>query len=371
MRRIAYVTPLYFGDDSCVGGGERYPQNLAKGVALSAPEKYSVDLITFGTRPSQRELAPGVALRVIVAAGVPRTPFEAVSWELPATLDEYDLVHVHQSATRCGEVAVAVAKQLRKPTVITDHGAHTSTLGLEYGLAELADAVVAYSDFGAALHHVKSTPIHVVKGGVDSDVFTPTNGVRVRDRFTYVGRLLPHKGIDRLIDALPADLPLTVCGRVYHEDYFRLLRSKAEGKLVEFVTDADDEAILALYRRAWANVLSSVHTDCYGNSFVAPELMGFTLLEAMACGTPAICARTAAMPEFVDHGETGFVYDDLASLTNILQLLASDSSLVERLGRQAREAVEARFDLRAAGRSMAKLYDDLIDSESGSAREAA
>ena len=37
--------------------------------------------------------------------------------------------------------------------------------------------------------------------------------------------------------------------------------------------------------------------------------MGFTLLESMACGTPAICSRVGAMPEYVNDGETGFVFD--------------------------------------------------------------
>ncbi len=69
------------------------------------------------------------------------------------------------------------------------------------------------------------------------------------------------------------------------------------------MTDADDTAILDLYRRAFALVLPSVYRDCYGNTQSAPELMGFSLLEAMACGTPAICSRVGGMPEYVRDGE--------------------------------------------------------------------
>ena len=48
--------------------------------------------------------------------------------------------------------------------------------------------------------------------------------------------------------------------------------------------------------RAWATVLPSVYRDCYGAVHQKPELMGFTLLESMSCGTPAIASRTGAMP---------------------------------------------------------------------------
>ena len=76
--------------------------------------------------------------------------------------------------------------------------------------------------------------------------------------------------------------------------------------------------------------------------------MGFTLLEAMACGTPAICSRVAAMPEFVLDGETGFVFDDLPELTDRLRALADDPDLVDRMGRQARR--RGRAGVRLPGR---------------------
>jgi glycosyltransferase involved in cell wall biosynthesis len=195
---------------------------------------------------------------------------------------------------------------------------------------------------------------------VDADHFTLPTNRPPRDRVLYVGRLLPHKGIDQLIEAMPRELPLAVCGRCYHDDYFRLLRRLARGKRVEFVTDADDETIRHLYIRAWVNVLPSVYRDCYGNSHLAPELMGFTLLEAMACGTPVICSRVAAMPEFVSDGETGFVVDNREELTDRLGRLAANPSMVERMGRQARLAVEQEFDLKVAGARFWAVYRSLI-----------
>ncbi len=200
----------------------------------------------------------------------------------------------------------------------------------------------------------------MIKGGVDGAHFTPPRVRPSRDRILYVGRLLPHKGIDRLITALPPGLPLTVCGRPYHPEYFEVLKGLSAGKDVTFITDADDDATLELYRRAWVNVLPSVYRDYYGQTHLAPELMGFTLLEAMACGTPAICSNVAGMPEYVIDGVTGYVFDDLPTLTDRLTRLATDPGLVERLGRQARLAVEQEYDFRVAGAAMIAIYEPLI-----------
>ncbi len=368
-RKIAYLTPLYFDQGSCVGGGERFPWNLAKGVAESSGGRYEVDLISFADEPSARFLAPGVTLRLLTAAGRPRHPLDVTSWELPEAFAGADLVHIHQAYNRCAEVGLLVAKQQRKPVCITDHGGFSSPLLKQLGLLDMVDRVVAYSDFGASLYRT-TAPISVIKGGVDASKFTPAPRPVTRDRVLYVGRLLPHKGIDRLIMALPADLPLTVCGRAYHPDYFERLKALADGKRVEFVTDADDAQTLDLYRRAWANVLPSVYVDCYGTAHEAPELMGLTLLEALACGTPAICSRVAAMPEFIRDGETGFVFDDLDQLTSRLRRLATEPGLADRMGRAGRLTVEQDFDYRVAGARLATVYDDLIDRASHGERAA-
>ncbi len=369
-RKVAYLTPLFFDESSYLGGGERYAANLAAGVVEGSGERFEVELISYGVRADRRTLRPGVALRVLPVARRPDNPLDAVSWELPDAIADADLVHVHMAYSRSAELGLLAARQQRKPTCVSDHGGHSSWLGASLGSLELADRVVCYSDFGATLHRTK-TPIVVIKGGVDGRRFAPPAVRPQRDRFLCVARLLPHKGIDRLIRAVPAQLPLTVCGRPYHPEYFAMLRQLAEGKRVEFVTDADDETIRGLYARAWANVLPSVYRDCYGNTYQAPELMGLTLLEAMACGTPAIASRVAAMPEFIREGETGYLFDTEDELNALLTRLAEDPSLVEQIGEQGRRAVAREYDLRVAGARLAALYEKLISTTTANEAEEA
>jgi glycosyltransferase involved in cell wall biosynthesis len=92
-------------------------------------------------------------------------------------------------------------------------------------------------------------------------------------------------------------------------------------------------------------VLPSVYDDCYGHHSLVPELLGQTLLEAMSCGTPAICSDVASMAEVVAHGSTGFVVapNDPAALRTRLLELRGDPSLVARMGAAARARVVANF----------------------------
>ena len=76
-------------------------------------------------------------------------------------------------------------------------------------------------------------------------------------RVLYVGRVMRHKGIDVLIDALPPRMGLDVVGRVYDPEYAALLRERAEGRDVRFVHDASDEVVAEHYRRALVTVLPS------------------------------------------------------------------------------------------------------------------
>jgi glycosyltransferase involved in cell wall biosynthesis len=365
LRKIAYLTPLYFDETSCLGGGERYPLNLARGVVLASEGTCSVELVSYGAEPLRRSLGPGLSLRVLRAANRPANPIDVVSWELASVIAEADLLHIHSAFCRSCEMALLLARQQRKPVCVTDHGGFSSSLGLHLGHLDLADKIISNSAFGASLYYWKGRPVEVILGGVDDAVFTPpAPGTRPpRDRVLFVGRLLPHKGVEHLIAAMPAGLPLTVCGRPYDPGHHRnlLWRAAGAGKQVEFITDADDRAILDLYRRAWVNVLPSVYQDSYGDTYVAPELMGFALLEAMACGTPVICSRVGGMPEYVRDGETGFIFDTPQELTDRLRLLAGDPALCDRMGAQARRVIEEEFSLKVAGRKTLEVYRGLID----------
>ncbi len=75
------------------------------------------------------------------------------------------------------------------------------------------------------------------------------------------------------------------------------------------------------------------------------EGFGLALLEAMAAGRPVVATRAGGIPEVVEEGVTGILVPpgEVAPLAAGLAALAADTDRLARLGRAARERVEARF----------------------------
>jgi glycosyltransferase involved in cell wall biosynthesis len=211
------------------------------------------------------------------------------------------------------------------------------------------------SEYSRRVHGQDTDPrSHVILGGVDAEKFSPartegaTEGASAERRggALYVGRLLPHKGVDDLIRALPEGMPLEIIGQPYGEAYVRELKRLAEGRRVTLRHDCDDAALVAAYRAALCVVLPSVYRDMYGRETRVPELLGQTLLEGMACGAPAVCTDVASMPEVVEDGVTGFVVppNDPAALRGKLSWLASHPREAAAMGRAGRACVLEKFN---------------------------
>jgi glycosyltransferase involved in cell wall biosynthesis len=161
----------------------------------------------------------------------------------------------------------------------------------------------------------------------------------------FVGRLLPHKGVHDVVSAIGAGLHGRVIGPVADRQYLSTLKALAAGRAIGFEHELDDEGLVAAYRTAGAVVLPSVYESSYGPRTEVPELLGQTLLEAMACGAPTVCTRVASLPEVVEDGVTGLVVppNDPAALERAFRFLVDHPDDAARMGRCGRERVLRRF----------------------------
>src|SRR5262249_43097622 len=77
------------------------------------------------------------------------------------------------------------------------------------------------------------------------------------------------------------------------------------------------------------------------------EALGISLIEAAACGLPALGARTGGIVDVIEEGGSGLLFEprDAAALAAALSHLLGDAGLRERLGARAREIARSRFDL--------------------------
>jgi glycosyltransferase involved in cell wall biosynthesis len=174
----------------------------------------------------------------------------------------------------------------------------------------------------------------------------------------FVGRLLPHKGIDYLIEAMPANVLLRVLGRPYDPAYLNKLRELATDKYVEFVTDADDSQIVEDLQTATVAALPSVYTTRDGAITFVPELLGLAAVEAMACATPVVATEVGSLPEVVQDGATGWLVppNDVGALRTAIQAALNDPVTASAFGAAARRRVEESFTWEAVARRCLRGY---------------
>ncbi len=95
---------------------------------------------------------------------------------------------------------------------------------------------------------------------------------------------------------------------------------------------------------------------------VYPESFGRSLIEAQAVGVPVVASNLGAFPELAREGETGLLVppNDPTRLAGAVARLLGDGALRERLARQARDRVEARYDLPRMVEETLSVYQDCL-----------
>jgi len=341
--RVTHVAPTAFGAAGTFGGGERYPYELARAMARLTPTK----LVTFGaTRDSRRDGDLEIVTLKRIAS-LKRHPVHPLARGVLAQLKDADVVHTHHMRSASSRITALLTVPTPKTLVVTDHGlGGGGWFGL---LPRMFDAFLPVSEFSAETLDAPRDRTHVVYGGCDPERFRPDEGAR--DGVLFLGRITPHKGIDRLLRAVPAKVPLTIAGTAGHDPdppengYPQLLHDLAAGKNVRFAGAIGDERLPELYRRAQVYVLPSVNVTCYGKRVEISELLGLSLLEAMASGTPVVASRIGGLPEVVRDGETGYLVEpgDESALRSAIEDLVGDRRKAARMGKAGREVVLERF----------------------------
>ena len=183
--------------------------------------------------------------------------------------------------------------------------------------------------------------LRVVAPGIDTRRFAPAAlpESSAPPYALYLGNVMPHKNLGRIIEALAAvrrrtDVRLVIrgWGRPHNVELLRtqIARLGVEDR-VDWAPYADGAALPSLYRGARMLLLPSLY-----------EGFGMTALEAMACGTPVVTSTTSSMPEVV--GDAALLVDpaDTGAIADAMTRLFYDDALAE--------------DLRARGLTRAKLF---------------
>ncbi|MFJ5664747.1 glycosyltransferase family 4 protein [Micromonospora chalcea] len=213
------------------------------------------------------------------------------------------------------------------------------------------------------------TELRRLAPGVDVETYHPeVDGTKVRERLgladrpvvVCVSRLVPRKGQDMLIRALPEirrRVPgaalLVVGGGPYRSTLEKLARQTGLEHDVVFTGSVPSEALPAHYAAG----------DVYAmpcrtrNRGLDVEGLGIVYLEAGATGLPVVAGDSGGAPDAVRDGETGFVVGgrDVAQIADRVATLLADRDLAQQFGAAGRAWVEREWRWETQAQRMAAL----------------
>ena len=355
IRVLHTVPALFDSHDGILGGAERYALELARHMADETP----TTLVSFGERERQETL-DRLKIHVIgnpwYVRGQRTNP---ISLSLVSELRKADVIHCHQQHVLASSLVALTGKLTGRRVFVSDLGGGGWDVSGYVSTDRWYQGHLHISDYSRRVSgHNGDGRSHVILGGVDTNKFSPDETVERDGSVLFVGRLLAHKGVNDLVNAVGPDMPLEIIGQAYDAQFVQDLKNLADGKSVTFRHDCDDEELVRAYRRALCVVLPSVYKDMYGRETNVPELLGQTLLEGMACGAPAICTDVASMPEVVEDGVTGFVVppNDPEALGAKLRWLRDHPCEAREMGQAARRRVLEKFTWPAVVHRCLEIY---------------
>lgn len=283
--------------------------------------------------------------------------FVACCWA--RSLRREQVSHIHsQWVHSCGTVGMYGAWLLNVPFSFTGHAADLfrNRVALTDKIRR-ADFIICISTFHRDFylrHGARPEQLHLAYCGIDPRLFYPQRRSRNTDepyRILSSGRLVGKKGFEYLIDAcgILADrgehFECTIAGSGPLEPSLRerVRQQGLDGRVRLTGKPLNQEEIPQFMHTGDIYCLPCVRASD-GDIDGLPQM----LMEAMACGLPAISTRLVGIPDLVIDGETGLLVapNNAEQVADAIQRLAHDPELSERLAEQARWHIEEKFDIR-------------------------
>jgi glycosyltransferase involved in cell wall biosynthesis len=385
--KILVASETYPPDlNGCARFGERLAQMLA--------EK-GHDVLVIGPSPIFKDTWEEVNenLKVYRLASIPLKPFHPYfrgvwPWRLRAkikkAIEEFqpDLVHIQNHFT-VGRTVFRIAKFKNLPVVGTNHFMPENLTEyfpkfleplvckhmwkdflkiygqLDYVTAPTCAALKMMKDMGL------SVPSQVISNGLDLNGFQAVAvkpdlharfGLKAElPIFLFVGRLERDKNIDLILKAMAllgekAHFQILLVGKGRDAKVFEKLAQKLGlGKKVIFTGAVADEDLKQFYSAAQVYIGSG-----------SAELQGLAVMEAMAHGLPVLAANAVALPELVENGKNGYLFElNSESLAERIVLISKDPEELKAMGKESLKRIQAH-DKELTAQAFLKLYRELI-----------
>lgn len=372
--RIVQVAPFFYPH---AGGVESYVRTLAREFARSGHE-VSVVTSRYDRRLPVEEMLDGFRIVRSRSLGVLfNTPIDVGTGRTVRGLSA-DVVHLHYPPPLTAYFATQALLDAPTPVCMTYHcdlflaGAAGRALAAMYEraflpptLARVDRIVVHTQSYGTTSAMLRGRPLTIIPSVVDLDRFRPgldASAERARLDLVgkrvvgFTGRLVPHKGVDVLLQALrelPQDVCLLVVGsgpRLF--DLRALARRVGIAERVRFCSGVSDEELPRYLS------LADVFAFPSQNRL---EGFGLAVAEAMATGLPVVVSDVPGVREVIEDGRQGLLVEPLlaSDLARKVRTLLDDPAKARAMGDAGRRRAEERFGLGPITRQLLRLYEEL------------
>ena len=294
---------------------------------------------------------------------------------------DFDVIHIHDWLV--APSGVGFKHFSGKPLICTMHSTEHGRSSLHDPDSYMIDGMEWWSCYEASRvivtsnsmkgevcghFHVPLEKVDIIPNAIEAEKYAVgIDRLGVRRRFgvwdheklvLYVGRLVPQKGIEYLIRAVPRvggrfpESRFVIVGEGWMRGHLEWLADQCgqRGRInfTGFISDSD---LVALTKSADVMVVPSVY-----------EPFGIVALEGMAAGVPVVASQVGGLAEVVEHDKTG-VWAYPRSPDSIawgIERVLSDFGFREWLVRNAYEAIKSRFSWEAVARQTVDVYKRVL-----------
>jgi N-acetyllactosaminide 3-alpha-galactosyltransferase len=372
---LCIVAPYYAPH---VGGVESHVHDLAH-YMVEQGDRVTILTSRFSRHLPALERHGGVVVRRVPTPFVAfRTPFmPALHREVQR--GDWDLVHSHSPPPFASYFACTAANNMGVPHVLTYHcdleipvpalgpvmvAFYRESLD-RYTLSHSDQVVVSTNSYASTSRLVWRYEPEVIGAAIDAERFHPRNdGTKIRKHLgipeteeghmvMYVGRLVPHKGVEFLLEAVP-DMRESVTLVVVGSGPWREVLEGSAKRLgvadrVIFAGGVPWRDLPGYYKAADVTVLPSISRL---------EAFGLVGLEAMASERPVVLSDIPGVREVIEDGDQGLLArpTDPRDLAVKVNQLIDNPELRDQMGKRGRKRVLENFTWDVVGKDFRDIY---------------
>jgi glycosyltransferase involved in cell wall biosynthesis len=339
--KIAQVAPLYESvPPKFYGGTERVVHYLTEELVKQG---HQVTLFASGDSNTSAELVSHIptALRLSPECIDPIAHHIIQLQDVLERVDEFDIVHFHTDF-----IHFPFTNNMATPHVTTLHGRlDLPELQYVYNKFPLEPVVSISKSQREPLPQANF--VSTVYHGLLPDLYFPGKGDG--NYLAFLGRISPEKGLPRAIEiARASGVKIKIAAKIDKADqeyYEREIKHLLDDPLIEFVGEINEEQKCEFL----GNALALVFPINWREPF------GMVMIEAMACGTPVIAHAMGSVPEIIEPGKNGFIFQTVEEAVAIIKSLDSfDRSSV-------RKSFGERFTAQRMAQDYVTVYNRLIE----------